>query len=357
MNFKTLLFLLVSFYIIPQANAVEPVDSAQTKRFIYGGIGSLNFSHSGYGEFYSAGGLGAISITSLVDFYSTTFSKDGSQAVWDNNVRLHYGMVKIDNTNGEHFSKSADDLDFLSKYGRPINKSEDWYYSTAFNIQSQFTDTQTAYDDENGEYTQLIGEREGEFGTVQSGFLAPADFSLGIGIEYKPNEHFSIFTGALTGKLRVINDDDIAKSGLYGNKVVYLDTTNVIVGYENTRLEAGANIITSYHDKFLEKDRLAFSTNVKLFSNYLSKPDNIDVNWTTTTSLHPWKFISINYSTNLAYDDNKQFTAYADGTEIVGGPAKGIQFKNMLGVGITYKLNDNFKKKEIVTERLLYVNE
>ena len=355
MKAKCLCFLVFFFFLSSSIQATEPIDSSDVNRFFYGGIGTVNFSHTGYGQYYSAGGLGTVNINSFIDLYTSTLSKDNSQSVWDNNLRLDYGVVKIDNTNDEQFTKAADDLDFISKFGCPIGKSDDLYYSSAFNLQTQLTNTRTAYNEELNEFSPLIGEREGEFGTVQSGFLAPADISLGVGVEYKPNEQLSVFTGALTGKVRVVNDEQIAQSGLYGNEVIYDEVTNEIISYESARVEAGANIIANYHNKFLEKDRLAFSTNVKLFSNYLSEPENIDVNWNTITSLNPWQFITINYTTNLAYDDNKQFTAYSNGEEIEGGAVQGIQFKNMLGIGLTYKLNDGFEKKKIEAKRLLYV--
>ena len=357
MYLKHSFFQIFFIAIFLPAYATNPSDSTDVKRFLYGGTGTVNFSHTGYGQYYSAGGLGTMSINSLVDLYATTLSKDQSQSVWDNNLRIDYGIVKVENTNGEQFSKSSDDIDFISKFGCPVGQSENWLYSSALNFQSQINETRTAYNEEEGSYAPLIGERNGQFGTVQSDFLAPADLSLGLGIEFQPNEHLSVFTGPLSGKIRIINDENIAKSGLYGNEVEYDEETNEVIDFNTTRIEAGANVIANYQNKFLEDDRLAFSTNVKLFSNYISKPENVDLNWNTVTSLNPWEFVTINYSTNLAYDDNKQFTAFADGTEIDGGPVKGIQFKNMLGVGLTYKLNDDFKKKKIEAKRLLFVKQ
>ena len=345
-----LLFISTPLPAQEEENAEEPKE----RNFQYGGIGNLNFSYTDFGEYYSGGGLGNFNIGALVDLYSTTKLEENSNSTWDNNLRLNYGMVKIENTNDEKFTKSSDDLDFVSKYGKSVKNSEALFYTIAFNLQSQLTDTRTAYDEDTKEYTQLIGEQGAEFGTIQSSFLAPADISLGIGIEYKPNNNFSFFMGPMSGKIRVIADEQIAMAGLFGNEVTYNDA-GMITDFEYTRLEAGANVLSNYNNKFLEKDRLSFSTNLRLFSNYFDKPENIDINWNTLTSLNPWKFFTINYSTNLAYDHNKTFTAYANGEEIEDGPNMGVQFKNVLGLGMTYKINEKLKKKNIKTERILFV--
>lgn len=331
----------------------EGEEQEKQKRFVYGGVGNLGFSHAGYGQYYSGGGLGTVNVDALIDLYSSTNTSEENKSVWDNNLRIDYGMVRIDNTNGERFTKSSDNLDYITKYGTPMGESEHWFYSTALTFQTQLTDTRTAFDEDINGFTQLIGSRGGEFGTIQSTILAPADLSLGIGLEYKPSDKLSIFSGPVSGKIRMVLDDRIAQSGLMGNEVIY-NEEDQIIDYEKTRIEAGANIITNYHDKFWENDKLSFKTNLKLFSNYLDKPENIDVNWNTLTSLNPWKFITINYTTNLAYDDNKTFTAYANGEEIIDGPARGVQFKNVLGVGMQYRLNGDFKKKKISTDRLIY---
>lgn len=302
-----------------------------------GGEGTINFSNTGFGDYYSGGGLGSTTVGALLNTYANKTYANSS--TWDNNLRVDYGVARVDNTNDEKFIKSSDVFDFVSKYGTPVKGSDKWFYSAAFNALTQLTDTRTAYDEATGSFTQLEGISGQNYGTNQSTLFAPADLTLGLGFDYKPNDNFSAFIGPLSGKLRVVADDNIAASGLFGNDIT-IGSNGLVTDYKNTRVEAGASAIANYNNKFLANDMLSFSTGLKLFSNYLEDPQNVDVNWNTLTTLNPWKFITINYATDLMYDDNKSFTAYANGTDI-GSVNKGIQFRNVLGLGLVHKFGDS----------------
>ena len=69
-----------------------------------------------------------------------------------------------------------------------------------------------------------------------------------------------------------------------------------------------------------------------LFSNLLDKPGNIDINWRALLDMKINKFLSANLSGTLVYDDNIKTT---DNAGVAHG-AK-IQFKELLGVGFSYK--------------------
>lgn len=327
-------FILCAFLTFSQEEEEEWVVGTS-----FGGDASLTFSNTGFGDYYSGGGLGSTTLAGLLNIHNDKKYEDHS--IWENNLRLDYGVARIENTNDEKFLKSSDVFDFVSKFGKPLKNSEKWYYSAAFNVLTQLTDTRTAYDKASNSFSELIGLNGQNFGTVQSGLFAPADISLGIGFDYKPNDHFSAFIGPLTGKMVVINNDDIAAAGLFGNDVTYDPVTGLVTSFENSFFEAGSSVLANYNNKFLHNDMLSFTTGLKLFSNYLEDPQNVDVNWNTITSLNPWKFITINYTTDLAYDDNTKFTSFANGEQINEGPQQGLQFKNVLGVGLVHKFGDS----------------
>ncbi len=314
-----------------ESTTIEPTSSM-------GGEGTLTFSSTGFGDYYSGGGLGSTTLQGLLNLYGNKTNSKGGE--WNNSLRIDYGIAKVENTNNDNFLKSSDVLDFISKYGIPVNGSEKWFYSSAFNVLTQLTETPTAWDDATMQNQQLVGLNGGNFGTSQSSFFSPADISLGLGFDYKPNDNFSAYISPAAGKLRLVNNDLIAESGLFGNEVVYDPITNAVTSFDNTRFELGANLIANYNDQFLSNDMLSFSTGLKLFSNYLEDPQNVDVNWNTVTSLNPWKFITLTYSTDLAYDDNKSFTAFANG-EPTNANKKGVQFRNVLGIGLIHKFGDS----------------
>ena len=76
---------------------------------------------------------------------------------------------------------------------------------------------------------------------------------------------------------------------------------------------------------------------LSLYTDYLSSFGNIDVDWELNIDLTVNKFISTNIGTHLIYDDDVLFDRQVDdnGIEIDPGVPR-IQFKQILGVGITY---------------------
>ncbi|MBX2846490.1 MAG: DUF3078 domain-containing protein [Saprospiraceae bacterium] len=339
---KHLFFSALCLALFSFAQAQEETEEINTD-WATGGEANLSFSSTGFGDYYAGGGLDNTTIGSILNVFGNKNYEGG--ASWDNNFRLDYGLAKVENTNDEEFTKASDVLDFISKYSTPIGDSKVWNYSAAFNLLSQLTNTRTAFDNDNGVFTQLQGVNTdamgvaGQFGTNQSSFLSPADLTLGLGFDYKPNDNFSAFISPLSGKLRVVNDDLIAQSGVFGNEVIADPITGAITSFENTRREYGASALANFNRNFLENDMLGFTTGLKLFSNYDEDPQNVDVNWNTLTTLNPWKFITLSYSTDLAYDDNKQFTAFANGEALDNGRTStvDVQFRNVLGIGLTHK--------------------
>lgn len=321
--------LLICNISFGQEEPEEPVRSSTM-----GGEGTLTFANSNFGEYWSGGGLGSTNIGGILNTYlNNTYE---SKATWDNNLRIDYGLSKVENTNGDEFVKSSDVFDFISKYGIPFKNNDAWSYSAAFNLLTQLTGTDTGFDEATQGFSELIGINEQPvFGQTQSNLFSPADISLGLGVNYKPNDHFSAFYGPASVKLRVVGDDLIAASGLFGNDIV-LDAAGNVTSFDNTRFEAGSSAIANYQNTFLDNDILSFATGLKLFSNYIEDPANVDVNWNTITSLNPWKFVTITYSTDLAYDDNKAFTNFANG-EVIGTVDRGTQWRSVLGIGLIHK--------------------
>jgi hypothetical protein len=99
------------------------------------------------------------------------------------------------------------------------------------------------------------------------------------------------------------------------------------------REEFGAYLKVQYQTKVMEN--ITFQTVLELFSNYLNNPQNVDVNWTTLTTFKVNKFISATLATQLIYDDDIKVLRSAGDRKGTIGPD--VQFKQVLGVGFTYK--------------------
>ena len=77
---------------------------------------------------------------------------------------------------------------------------------------------------------------------------------------------------------------------------------------------------------------VTLTSTLDLFSNYLDKPQNIDVSWRMMINMKVNEFLSANISTHLLYDDD---VTYTDSEGINQGPR--VQFKEILGIGFSVK--------------------
>ena len=165
--------------------------------------------------------------------------------------------------------------------------------------------------------------------------MAPGYALAAMGFDYKPNDKLSVFIAPATGKFTFVNDDSLAKKGAFGVQKEIRDPNTLVVTqkYLTHREEFGAYFKMQYQTKVMEN--ITFQTILELFSNYMHNPQNIDVNWTTLTTFKVNKFISATLATQLIYDDDIIVSRSAGDRKGTSGPD--IQFKQVLGLGFTYK--------------------
>ena len=84
-------------------------------------------------------------------------------------------------------------------------------------------------------------------------------------------------------------------------------------------------------------ENVSFGTKIDLFSNYLKKPQNIDVNWETLLNMQANNFVTATISTNLIYDDDIKIEVDTNNDGIIDHRGPRIQFKEVLSVGLTVK--------------------
>lgn len=75
---------------------------------------------------------------------------------------------------------------------------------------------------------------------------------------------------------------------------------------------------------------ITVGTKLELFSDYLNKPQNIDVNWQVLIGLKVNDWLNVDIQTTLLYDDDIQITD-SDGNI---GPR--VQFRQLLMISIGY---------------------
>jgi len=89
------------------------------------------------------------------------------------------------------------------------------------------------------------------------------------------------------------------------------------------------------------------STRIELFNNYSdnNKPNrkNIDVNWETFINLKVNKYIVVSIFTHLLYDNDILVSLDKNGDGIFDTMGIRTQFKDVLGIGLSYQFNEMLK--------------
>jgi len=280
-----------------------------------GGTGTLNFSQVQLKN-WAAGGQNSISILGVVQLFAD-YKKN--KFAWDNRLGLSYGMLKNAKT---PFVKSDDKIDLLSKAGLEAFH-KDFLYSALFSFKSQMTPTFDANQ------------------TFVSGFMTPAFSVLGIGIEYKPTNYFSAFLAPITGKATFVRDQDLANTGAFGVEAGEFDS---LAGQWKTlgktsRYELGAYFIAMFNKEVIKN--VTINTKLELFNNYTdhnkSNRKNIDVSWETVINFKVNKFLSASLFTHLLYDNDIKIIVDDNTDGIPEGFGPRLQFKEVFGIGLSYK--------------------
>ena len=308
--------IIGSQFAVPTIN-YEPV--TPPKFWTTGMLTEVGFSQISLSN-WAAGGSGSVALNSYVNAHAN-YAKGGM--FWDNRVQLSYGFIQ---SFEDGYRKSNDKIVIDSKWGyRAINKV---YFSANFNFRSQFSP--------GFEYSKTTIERTpGETETITvakkvSKLLSPAYMSLGLGIDYKPGngKDFSINFAPLTGNLVIVTDSLLRAK--YGN-----------APEETARWALGAQLKASVNKTLF--DNVKLNSGLTLFSDYLNKPENIQVNWDLQITYKLNKYLQTGIRTNLIYDDNILIATKkldADKNVIM---TKKVQFQEVFSINFAYTFG-MFKK-------------
>lgn len=305
--------------ITDEEKNLRSVDTDTILGWRRGGVISLNLSQTSLKN-WAAGGQNSFALNSLISVYAQ-YRK--TQSYWDNSLDIGYGILK--QGKNSQFIKTDDKFDFLSKYGRKA--FDNFFYAALFNFRTQMT----------------VGRDYSTDTAKISNFLAPAYITGAIGLDYKPNSHFSVFVAPLTGKITIVKDQDLANAGAFGVEPAEYDHMgNILESGNNLRTEFGGYIRVIYSKNNFKSEilkNIGFTTKLDLFSNYLNNPQNIDVNWETLLSVQVNKYILVNINTHLIYDDDIDIAIDNDGDGVIEETGPRIQFKEIFGVGFAYKFH------------------
>ncbi|MBP7497510.1 MAG: DUF3078 domain-containing protein [Bacteroidales bacterium] len=305
---KQLIFLFIFVTVYGNLYSEE---KDTTKRWTKGAVSAFNLNQVSLSN-WAAGGENSIAASVFLKTFAN-YSKD--RASWDNNLDLGYGFMKSEQYD---FMKNDDRIDFTSKYGHKTAKST--FISALINFKSQF-DKGYNYPNDS---------------IVTSNFMAPGYLIYSTGLDYKPNDDFSLFVSALTGKTTFVSDQKLADGGAYGvEKAEYKNGIKTVDG-KKIRYEFGAFVSVKYKKNIIEN--INFSTKADFFTNYLKNPQNIDIFWDVIVSFKVNKYISTSIMTTLIYDDDTKIPIYKEenGKKTQVATAPRTQFKEVLAIGLTF---------------------
>lgn len=298
---------------MPRRIALEPyrlateIDTARGWR--RGGAGSFNFSQVSLSN-WAAGGQSSLSLLGIGNVYAHF---RGEKHTFAAAVDVVYGLLKA---GPARLRKSDDRLEMNVRYARQY--SGKWSYASQINVKTQLTPTKSS------EIRDSLTSR----------FFAPAYILASAGWEYKPVDFFSVLLSPATGKFTVVNNQKLADYGAFGLPGARRDEEGRrIMGTGKLfRAETGAYVNARLVKTILPN--VSYQTRLELFSNYFHNPQNVDVYWTNLLDCKVNKFISANVATILMYDDDI-LVPIGDGSS--GEKGRRIQFKETLGIGLTYK--------------------
>lgn len=260
-----------------------------------GGMFNLNFGQTSLTNWAAGGDQLALNVNGFLNLFAF-YKKD--RHAWDNSLDLAIGYVK---TTSLGTRKADDRIDLLSKYGYEI--FDKWYLSGLVNLRTQFT---------NG-----YNYPEVDSAVKVSTFFAPAYLLVSLGLDFKPNDDFSLFLSPATNRWVIVLDDVLSAQGAYG-----------VEPGENARYEIGAYVSANYKKELVKN--LTYKGRLDLFSNYRNKPKNVDLFMINLFSMNFFKGLSASVGLDLVYDDDVR----------IFGPnsnAPRMQVRQYVGIGYSAK--------------------
>ena len=290
---------------------------------------------------WAAGGDNTVSLAAFVDGNANW--KLG-EMFWNNRLQLDYGFLYA--SSKPIVQKSTDRIYLESKWGYKAPSTRYLYFSANYDFKSQFT---TGYDyktpasvtDENGNELKGSALRDvwRDARALKSGFLAPAYTNIALGIDFVPNNWFSLNFAPLTGDLVIVKDAALRGNYSMPLKEKYVDVTENVPtdGSQFSSVRFGFGAQLKMDAKVNINDNFSYSTQVVLFTNYLDINHCPRINWDNRIDWKLAKYFSFTITTNLIYDDTIMIVNDKDVDNFPEGRAR-VQFKESLAFGFTWTI-------------------
>jgi len=271
-----------------------------------GGDGNVGFTQT-YLENWKKGGQSALSLQIVLKGYAN-YSRHDGKIKWENSSEIRNGYIRPGGE-GAELQKNDDKFEVTSRFG--VSAFKKWYYSAEFNYETQFF---------NGyRYPKATNPEP------ISAFMSPARTFFKIGLDYKPNNNFSLLLSPFTAKNVFVRDTVRIDQTKYGLKE-----------WQRSAWEPGLNTDIFYRRNITSD--ITYETKYKMFINYLQPAGNLDINWENLVVMRLTDHINMRLLVHMIYDQNVTFPVY-DANDIMIGEKAKMQLKEFFTVGFAYKIN------------------
>ncbi len=288
-----LAFLFVSTTIFAQKTEGELINvtsAAETKAkdttnmgWKRGGNFIFLFNQSAFNNDWLGGGTSNMAGNVGLNY---DFNYKTPDMIWDNKIMIAYGLTKL---KGQESTKSDDRIEFTSLLGKKAKGY--WFYSGFFNFR-----------------TQMDSGFDPASGTKISHFFSPAYLQAGPGMLWKKSDNLKFNFAPATSRLIFVHKHFTEFGSAFG-----------VEQGDTSRFEFGAAVNAYY--KFSIMENVTMENIANLYSNYLDKPGNVDIDYQMNLVMKINKYLSTNVSFQAIYDDNA-----------IGA----FQIRQVFGLGLNY---------------------
>lgn len=262
---------------------------------------------------WAAGGYNSATLHAGVDA-NLNYARD--LTTWTNRLQLMYGFLwSADKDN--LIQKSADLMQFESRFGYKTSADSKWKYSADLTFKSQFSNSYDSYtQDDRGHWS----------GSLKSGLFSPGYLTFGLGMAWDPAPWFSLNLSPITGGFIFCGIPELRQK--YGMPLV--DDA-----YANHLFQLGAQLKMNVKASLAEV--VTYETQLILFTDYLNHPFvKTRVNWDNKLGFLVGKYIKIALDTWLIYDPIVMIPDKSG-----QNPAARVQFKEFFSFNFTYTFGTN----------------
>jgi Protein of unknown function (DUF3078) len=244
------------------------------------------FNQSSFNNAWLGGGTSSIAGNLGLNY---DFNYTSKSTIWDNKIILAYGLTKLKD---QATTKTDDRIEFTSMFGKKATGL--WYYSGFLNFK-----------------TQMDSGFDIPTDTKISHFFSPAYLQVGPGMLWKKSDNLKVNIAPATSRLIFVHKHFTEFGPSFG-----------VEKGDTSRFEFGAALNAYY--KLNLMTNVSMENILNLYSNYLDKPQNVDVDYQMNLVMRVNKYISTNVSFQAIYDDN-------------ANPVKSeVQVREVFGLGINY---------------------